>query len=49
VKELMDWYVAGKLKPEIYAKYPMKDVAKALDDIASRRVTGKVVLLPKEA
>jgi len=49
VKELMEWYVAGKLKPQIYAKYPMKDVAKALDDIAKRRVTGKVVLLPKEA
>lgn len=48
VKELLDWYVAGKVKPEIYAKYPMKDVAKALDDISSRRVTGKVVLLPKE-
>ncbi len=48
VKELMDWYIAGKLKPQIYAKYSMKDVAKALDDIAKRRVTGKVVLLPKE-
>lgn len=48
VKELMDWYIAGKLKPQIYATYPMKDVAKALDDIAKRRVTGKVVLLPKE-
>lgn len=48
VKELMEWYVAGKLKPQIYAKYPMKDVAKALGDIAARRVTGKVVLLPKE-
>lgn len=47
VKELLDWYVAGKIKPQIYAKYPMKDVAKALDDISSRRVTGKVVLLPK--
>lgn len=49
VKELLDWFVAGKIKPEIYAKYPLKDVAKALDDIAKRRVTGKVVLLPKEA
>jgi NADPH2:quinone reductase len=49
VKELMEWYVAGKLKPQIYAKYPLKDVAKALGDIAARRVTGKVVLLPKEA
>ena len=49
VRELMDWYVAGKLKPQIYAKYPLKDVARALGDIAARRVTGKVVLLPKEA
>ena len=49
VKELMDWYIAGKIKPQIYATYPMKDVAKALGDIAARRVTGKVVLLPKES
>lgn len=49
VEELMGWYVAGKLRPQIYAAYPMREVARALDDIARRRVTGKIVLLPEEA
>jgi len=46
VRELMEWYEAGKLKPRISASYPFDRVAEALGDLAERRVKGKVVLVP---
>ncbi|MGH2516782.1 MAG: zinc-binding dehydrogenase [Ktedonobacterales bacterium] len=36
----------GKIKPLVSATYPLAQVARALDDILERKVTGKVVLLP---
>ncbi len=47
VRELMDWYRAGKLRPHVSATYPLERVAEALNDLAERRVRGKVVLLPR--
>lgn len=35
---------AGRIKPRIGATYPLRDAAKALEDIANRRAIGKVVL-----
>ena len=49
VAELMDWFHAGKIKPRICARYPFADVARALRDIAERKATGKVVLVPPSA
>jgi NADPH2:quinone reductase len=46
VSELMRWYEQGKLKPLISATYPFERVAEALDDLTSRRVKGKIVLVP---
>lgn len=46
VRELFEWYEAGKLKPRISASYPFDRVAEALNDLAERRVKGKVVLVP---
>jgi NADPH2:quinone reductase len=46
IRELMEWYTAGKLKPRISATYPFARVADALGDLAARRVKGKVVLVP---
>ena len=46
IRELMEWYAAGKLKPRISATYPFARVADALGDLAARRVKGKVVLVP---
>ena len=46
IRELMEWYTAGKLKPRISATYPLERVAEALGDLAARRVKGKVVLTP---
>jgi NADPH2:quinone reductase len=46
VAELLAWYRAGKLKPHVSATYPLERAAKALNDMAERRVMGKVVLVP---
>jgi NADPH2:quinone reductase len=46
IAELMRWYVEGKLKPRISARYPFERVAAALADLAARRVKGKVLLVP---
>jgi NADPH2:quinone reductase len=46
VRELFDWYEAGKLAPRISASYPFDRVAEALGDLDQRRVKGKVVLVP---
>jgi len=45
-QQLFAWYTEGKLKPHISARYPLKDASQALLDMLSRKVTGKVVLVP---
>lgn len=47
VAELMAWFREGKLKPHISATYPLEQAAAALNDMAERRVMGKVVLVPR--
>lgn len=42
--ELMQWYKEGKLKPHISARYPLENAADALNDMAARKVKGKIVL-----
>ncbi len=42
--ELLDYYVAGKLKPLVTGTYPLAEVATALNLLAARKVTGKLVL-----
>lgn len=49
VAELLEWFRDGKIKPRVCATYGFGDVAKALNAIAERKVTGKVVLLPPGA
>ena len=46
IQELLSWYAQGKIRPVVSATYPLEQVAAALNDMMSRRVTGKVVLLP---
>lgn len=43
-RELVAWIKEGKLRPHIYAVYPLERAAEAMNDLTSRRVTGKVVL-----
>ena len=45
-KELYALYGAGKLKPEITARYPLAHFAEALARFEARQVQGKIVLLP---
>jgi len=35
---------AGRIRPVVSATYPLEDAARALEDIAARKVTGKVVV-----
>lgn len=44
--ELLDWVRAGRLKPHIHAVYPLAEIATALEEIAERRVQGKVIVTP---
>ena len=45
LRELMDWYLAGKLKPLVSKEYPLERAADALIDLAERRAQGKIVLV----
>jgi len=44
--DLIRWCADGKLSAHVHAAYPLADVARALKDIAGRKVMGKVVLKP---
>jgi NADPH2:quinone reductase len=44
--DLLRWCAEGKLSAHVHATYPLADGARALKDIAARKVMGKVVLKP---
>jgi NADPH2:quinone reductase len=44
--DLYGWIAAGKLSVRIGGTYPLPDAAKAHEDLAARRTTGKLLLLP---
>lgn len=46
MQEMMDWLKVGKLRPHISATYGLDEVANALNDMAARKVTGKVLIVP---
>ena len=48
LRELMSWFREGKLQPHISATYPLERAADALNDMRSRKITGKAVLLLAE-
>lgn len=43
---VLNWVETGKLKPHIHAVYPLEDIDTALEEIAARKVRGKVILRP---
>lgn len=45
LRELMSWFLEGKLRPHVSATYSMERVADALNDMLARKITGKAVLL----
>jgi NADPH:quinone reductase len=44
--EMTGWIRSGKLRPHVSARYPLEHTAQALNDMAQRRVIGKVVIVP---
>lgn len=48
MRELMEWMAQGKIKPHISGRYALADTARALNDMAARKVTGKVVIQPQK-
>jgi NADPH2:quinone reductase len=44
--DLFRWIADGKLTVRIGGRYPLGDAARAHDDLAARRTTGKLLLLP---
>lgn len=43
-KTLMQWYAEGKLNPHIHAIYDLADTPKALEEMANRKVKGKLIV-----
>lgn len=44
--QLLGWLAEGKIRPHISARYPLADTAAALNAMAARQVTGKVIIQP---
>lgn len=44
MRELIQWHFEGRVRPHVSATYPLADVPQALNDMASRKVTGKIVI-----
>ena len=42
--ELMQWLAQGRVRPAITSRRPLEEAAAALEDVAARRVIGKIVL-----
>ena len=43
---LLDWAADGTIAPHICARFPLESAVEALDTIANRQATGKVLLIP---
>ena len=44
--ELFDWYIEGRIKPHVSHVFPLDQASDALDVLAKRKSTGKVVVTP---
>ena len=44
--DLVRWAAEAKLSAHVHATYPLADAARALNDIAARKVMGKAILRP---
>jgi NADPH:quinone reductase len=47
MRQLMGWLAEGKIRPHISGRYKLAETAQALKDMAARKVTGKIVILPQ--
>ncbi|WP_118178889.1 NADPH:quinone oxidoreductase family protein [Paraburkholderia phosphatilytica] len=44
--QMLGWLREGKLRPLVSARYALADTPRALQDMAARKVTGKIVIVP---
>lgn len=49
LRQLNDWFAAGKIRPVVSERYPLDAARDALAAIASRQVKGKIVVTPPGA
>jgi NADPH2:quinone reductase len=47
MREMIGWMAEGKIRPHVSARYALAETPQALQDMAARRVTGKVVIHPQ--
>ena len=45
-REVFEWIASGELDVRIGGRYPLADAARAQQDLAARRTTGKLLLIP---
>jgi NADPH2:quinone reductase len=48
MRQMLGWMAEGKIRPHISGRYALADTARALDDMAARKVTGKIVIQPQQ-
>jgi NADPH2:quinone reductase len=46
MQQLLGWMSEGKIRPRISGRYSLAETGQALNDMAARKVTGKVVIKP---
>jgi NADPH2:quinone reductase len=44
--DVFGWLRDGHLKLQIYARYPLSEAGRAQEELASRKTTGKLLLIP---
>jgi NADPH2:quinone reductase len=44
VRQLGEWYAAGKLRPHVSARFPLSRTAEAISLMAQRKAVGKIVV-----
>jgi NADPH2:quinone reductase len=49
LRELFALVAQGKLRPHVSKTYPLAQGARALEDLLARKVTGKVVIVTRDA
>jgi len=42
---LMQWYLDGAIKPNVSATYPLAQAVEALNQVVTRKSTGKIVIM----
>lgn len=46
--EILNWFAAGKLRPNIHQTYSLVDTKQALEDLLARKIKGKAIITPQE-